>query len=223
MNIGNFYGPFIEPGATHINPVSNNEELKKHASKEYEHYDIPLTLGILIADYEQDLAKQYILNYLNIFDKKSGKYIDFYIPGYSHSSNCDSYELPLSNLKGNKYHFSRSDFNKFIMILKNAYNVKYNYNPMLILIEYTKNDFNNSKKIILELDSKLFDIKKTGELLEQIFEVSHTDVSIEKFRHALEKSYFKSTWLNSALKILRTPLIEEIITNTNNVRKFRLK
>lgn len=40
------------------------------------------TAAILIADYQQQLAREHILNYVDLFNRESDKYIDFYVPGY---------------------------------------------------------------------------------------------------------------------------------------------
>ena len=41
-----------------------------------------MAIGIFVADADQREAREYILNYLNMFDQNSGKYIDFFLPGY---------------------------------------------------------------------------------------------------------------------------------------------
>ena len=61
--------------------VTTFESLSKRVLEKYDE-EIPITMGILVADYRQSDAREYILNYLNRFDEKSGKYIDFYLPGY---------------------------------------------------------------------------------------------------------------------------------------------
>lgn len=38
--------------------------------------------GVLFCDVRQSKAREYILNYLDVFQLRSGKFIDFYIPGY---------------------------------------------------------------------------------------------------------------------------------------------
>lgn len=38
--------------------------------------------GVLICDVRQSKAKEYILNYIDVFNNRSGKFIDFYIPVY---------------------------------------------------------------------------------------------------------------------------------------------
>ena len=47
----------------------------------YSDVDIPITFGILIADYDQQMAREHIINYLDVFNETSGKYIDFLFRG----------------------------------------------------------------------------------------------------------------------------------------------
>lgn len=61
--------------------VTTFEKLSRRILEKYDE-DIPITMGILVADYRQSDAREYILNYLNRFDERSGRYIDFYLPGY---------------------------------------------------------------------------------------------------------------------------------------------
>ncbi len=46
----------------------------------------PRYLGVLFCDIEQQDAKEYIINYMEVFNKSSGEYFDFYIPGYLNST-----------------------------------------------------------------------------------------------------------------------------------------
>lgn len=64
-----------------MNPVSTFDELCHKILQNYEDNTV-VTVGVLLADGRQDDAKQYIINYMDMFDKHSGKYIDFYLPGY---------------------------------------------------------------------------------------------------------------------------------------------
>lgn len=54
--------------------------------------DIPITVGILIADVRRQLEREYIFNYINRLNLETGNLIDFYIPGYIKVSNQDDYD-----------------------------------------------------------------------------------------------------------------------------------
>ncbi len=57
-------------------PTGDFDRLKYEIIEWYSDIDIPITFGILTADYEQSLAREYIINYIDVFDKRSNKYID---------------------------------------------------------------------------------------------------------------------------------------------------
>lgn len=69
-----------------MKPVGTFDEICKKVLQKYEDDEV-VTIGILVADLQQDETKQYIVDYMDRFDRKSGKYIDFYIPGYYERSN----------------------------------------------------------------------------------------------------------------------------------------
>ena len=58
--------------------------------------DIPITVGILIADVRRQLEREYIFNYINRLNLETGNLIDFYIPGYIKVSNQDDYDNMIS-------------------------------------------------------------------------------------------------------------------------------
>ena len=86
-----------------MNPVRTFDEISEAVLDN--DYDC-ITMGILLADADQHEAKEYIVNYMNRFDKRSGKYIDFYIPGYFTDFSQENAELQ------NKYHELKIRANK---------------------------------------------------------------------------------------------------------------
>ncbi len=72
-------------------PVRSFKQITKEIINKYNH--APVTIGILIADGQQTAARDYIVNYMDRFDKKSGKYIDFYVPGYCEKKAPDSLSI----------------------------------------------------------------------------------------------------------------------------------
>lgn len=64
-----------------MNPIGKFDEICEKVLQKYEPDEV-VTIGIIVADWQQDEARQYILDYMDRFDQKSGKYIDFYILGY---------------------------------------------------------------------------------------------------------------------------------------------
>ncbi len=115
------------------------ERLKHDIVKRYENNDIKITFGILIADYDQSLAREYILNYLKIFNKKSDKYIDFFIPGYVPYHNHASPTKFIDTGK-HRYYFSRELFESFIHEFEGQFDFEYSFNPVLVLVELEADD-----------------------------------------------------------------------------------
>lgn len=127
-----------------------------------EDIEIPITIGILIADLRQQKCAEYVINYMNRFNDLSAKYIDFYIPGYIENDDFNSE----ANMKicEKIYTFDYYYFYKFRSKLEEDFNIPFTYNPRLILIEYNKGHFRFSRKIIIDLDIDGSDIERTGEV-----------------------------------------------------------
>jgi len=191
--------------------------------KRYDDIDISITFGVLIADYDQRLARDYIINYLDIFNKNSGEYIDFFIPGYIPYNNGDSKQIALKNKMGENYFFSRDVFHKFIEEFKTKFRVDYPYNPILVLVELSKDDFSNARKIIIELDIENRNIKKTGVLFDRIFEIAKKHTEIDKFESGLVRTYIKGECLDSFLRVLDSNIVTEVVNNQKNIRLFKIK
>ncbi len=200
-------------------PTGDFDRLKYEVMEWY-NGDDPVAFGILIADYDQTLAREYILNYLNIFDNRSKKYIDFFIPGYS------EYETPKSiklSRTGKKYFFDRSIFENFIEQFQRCFDYEYEFNPVLILVELKNKDFYNSKKIIIELDSDYNDVKHTGVLFQKIFNIAKKYVEIQDFSRELNYTYIKGALADSIVGAIDNSILTEINEQRKNIRRFKIQ
>lgn len=74
------FGKIYSKERLKVNPVRTFDQITQEILDKYDYETI--TVGILIADGNQTVARDYIINYMDKFDKKSGKYIDFFVPGY---------------------------------------------------------------------------------------------------------------------------------------------
>lgn len=98
--------------------------------------------GVLFCDVRQTNARDYILNYLDVFNKKSGKFIDFYIPGYIPSTeyygtqNCN-----VIHIGKHKYIFDQSRYIEFCERFEHDFNIDFPFSATLVLLEYTKIDY----------------------------------------------------------------------------------
>jgi hypothetical protein len=189
----------------------------------YADIDIPITFGVLIVDYEQSAAREYIVNYLDIFNKSSGKYIDFFIPGYVPYNAGDWRKIPFKNKEGDDYYFKRDAFHQFITEFENRFNIEYPFNPMLVLVELTGRDFANSKRIVIELDSESRDVKKTGLLFNEIFKIAKKHTSIDDFEVGLAKTYLKGEWLDTFVRAIDNSIVTEVFTHRKNAKSFRIQ
>ena len=188
----------------------------KHEVMQWYNDDAPITFGILIADYEQTLAREYIINYMNIFDKKSNKYIDFFIPGYLPYDN--GIITSMKDKDGNSYHFDRTTFEIFIEEFEKYFDFTYEFNPVLILVELKNKNF-----IIIDLDCNESDIKRAGVLFLDIFNIAKKYVRIEDFSRELVATYIKGSHLDSIVRSIDNHFLTEVNEQRKNVRRFRIQ
>jgi hypothetical protein len=131
-----------------VNPVRTFDQITQEILDKYDYKTI--TVGILIADGNQTAARDYIINYMDKFDKESGKYIDFFVPGYceriSNSTvsiekryHPNAYEkwicmgdLPMFIIRRNQtaYYFDKFLFDDFIEEMETKMCIEYTYNPI---------------------------------------------------------------------------------------------
>lgn len=200
-------------------PLGEYERLV-HEIKRRENSEIPITFGLLIADYRQQLNRDYILNYIDRFNYKSGKYINFYLPGYFEEDTYGSQQIV--KIKDKNYYFYDEKYMEFLYKLEIDFDIEYIYNPRLILIEYERGNFKNAKKIIIELDNKGTDIKKTGELFETIFDIAKRNVNIKDFSKALTLHEFENGLFDRIVQIVDNKFLNEIVDSHSRVRKYKI-
>ena len=188
-----------------------------------------VTIGILVADARQREAKEYIINYLNIFDENSGKYIDFFIPGYytdssrentddkkrkyhpnSEYKNTNGYnEKPTIVLHrtGINYYFDSMLFEQFLSYMSQTMKIEYTYNPMLILAEI---DFINDraeiayqKRLVFELDSNsMGGERRAGKFFDEIFKIAKKNSSLYDFGKGIRVYYIKGKVVGKTIEAI---------------------
>lgn len=199
-------------------PTGDFDRLRRDVIERYKDIDIPITFGVLIADYRQSLAREYILNYVDVFDIKSNKYIDFFIPGYA--PFCGGMQTKLMDKDDNPYFFNENLFLEFVSKFEQTFDVPYEFNPMLILIELDGKNFEKSRKIVLALDEMDGGIKKSGVLFQKIFEIAKRHVSLDDFSNNLVSTYVKDNIIDSIISALGNDIIAEVNTQRKNIRRF---
>ncbi len=228
-----------------MNPIGTFDEISKAVLDN--DYDC-ITMGILLADAEQREAKEYIINYMNRFDKRSGNYIDFYIPGYFIDCSQENAELknkyhhnsyvkleehfdkPVFELErtGRKYYFDRRLFERFLEEMETEMGIMYTYNPMLILIEVCKDkcrgELSFQRKIVIELDEDTNrGLRRSGELFDKIFELSKKYLHFSHFQRDMGLYYLKGKAVGYFIKALNGDWIEVLAEVGKDLIKCRIK
>jgi len=205
-------------------PTGNYERFKNDVLERYEAIDIPITFGVLIADYRQDRAKQYILKYLKVFDAESNEYIDFFIPGYQPDYSGKNNEcLRVKDRRGYRYFFDEDIFEGFITEFQKTFHYAYEFNPVLVLVELNGKQFANARKIVIELDSPDSDIRRAGSLFLEIFNIAKRHVNIEDFSKFLVGTYLKGAYADAIIQAIGNDLLSEINNQQKNIRRFTIK
>ena len=188
-----------------------------YGDKEY------VTFGILIADLRQTDAEEYIYNYIDIFNDESGKYIDFFIPGYTKEEWYRDAKKYFS-IRKQDYFFSYELFRDFILNLKNSFGIKYTYNPMLIIMSMIPGKRRTAKYIVIELDD--FDthgVRRSGSFFEEIFLFAKNKTQIEDFELGFQKTYIKGNLIDSLLNAIGNHWLIEINETHKGIKRFKIK
>lgn len=180
--------------------------------------------GVLLIDGRQREAREYVLNYMDVFNSLSSTYINFYVPGYFQESD-DLYVEEKSirmKIKGKGYYFNEDEYIKFCNKFELNFNVSFPFIPTLVLLECHGVNFSKSKKIIIELDE---DIKRAGELFTKIFNIAKQNYNLKGISYSLsekEKLRFIGGGIEAILEIIGINL-EPIIDPTKKIRRFKIK
>lgn len=185
--------------------------------------------GVLFCDVRQTNAREYVLNYLDVFNKKSGKFIDFYIPGYIPSDeyyglqNCNAIHIGKQ-----KYFFDQSQYIEFCDRFEYDFGIAFPFSATLVLLEYTTGHFSNARKIVFELEYSESGIKSAGNLFLNIFncaESGRMGTSLDALSDCLSaKEKEKMVW-SAAQCILNLFSIdvEPVLDQYKNISKYRVK
>lgn len=220
----------------YLNPVGDFRTFRHEFLSRYSDYGDheEVSFGILVVDYRQHDAREYILNYLEDFNRDSGRVFDFFIPGYlerwainlndSDSGSYDRHRIRVSRAgyKNSDYYFSYNSFRNFCCELENMFGIRYTYNPMLILMSMEKGYLGTARYIVIELDSAPNGIRRSGQLFSRIFEIARSDNSLEAFRRKCSLFYVKDNIVNSIVRSVGVPWLEQIATVGNELKRYRI-
>ncbi len=143
--------------------------------------------------------------------------------GFPVSHDSHEYKKSFSiKIASKEYYFHDEKYMEFLRKLESDFDLGYIYNPTLVLMEYNRGNFRKAKKMVIELDHKGADIKKTGELFESIFEIAKKYVDINDFSNVLLKNELKNGLFESVIKILDNKLITEIHDRYGEIKRFKI-
>lgn len=226
-----------------MNPVRTFDQITQEILDKYDYKTI--TVGILIADGDQTAARDYIINYMDKFDKESGKYIDFFVPGYCedsivskekrcHPNPCEKGicmgDLPMFIIRRNQtaYYFDKFLFDDFIEEMETKMCIEYTYNPMLVLVEVNKSkdrgkiEFQNKMVIELDEDSDR-GVTRAGILFNRIFEVAKQEVGLDRFKQNVRMYYIKGHAVNNIIRAIQGDWLESVENVVGDIKRFRIK
>lgn len=215
-----------------MNPIGDYNTFRDEFLRRYGNYGDHeiISFGILLADFRQHEAREYILNYLEDFNRESGKTFDFFIPGYIKRQVADWYksdsriqEKSFIKVSGTDYCFCYDLFLDFYKQLSRQFDILYTYNPMLILMSMERCYPGTARYIVIELDNIQGGVRRSGQLFSRIFEIARSDDSLEAFRDKCFYTYVKDNIVATIAKATGIPWLEQISNVGNEYRRYRIR
>lgn len=195
-----------------------NDLLDKYGREENQSY---VTFGILIADYNQTDTREYILNYLDHFNRMSEKYFDFFIPGYCDFDFFGGDPIEINN---KKYYFNKRMFDEFYEKLYIDFEIRYTYNPMLIIMAMQIANKKTAQYIVIELDDyNNRSVRRAGELFLEIFDVAKKNSDLLNIRYNFVKTYVRGNLIDSIINIAGSNGLKEICRIGNELKRYSIK
>ena len=114
--------------------------------------NIPITVGILIADSRRQYCRENIITQLGQIDKASGPLIDFFLPGYDRIIKEEKIPIFQFKFKKRTYCFNSDEFDSVVAVLE-GHGIKVTGRAQLLLVPYENN------RLCLS-DAMMFDLEK---------------------------------------------------------------
>ncbi len=204
-------------------PINSYDRLKNDVINRYrDHSDEEyVTFGILLADARQSETREYILNYLDAFDRHAYHYFDFFIPGYQQEEWLGGKRIVF---RRTVYYFCNDIFDEFCENLEKDFRVRYTYNPMLILVSMKKGYIESAKHIVIELDNEgEHGVKRCGMLFDDIFEIARRSIELKDIQRGLAFRYIKANALDTIVDAIAPKWLCEIKNNYCEVKRYKIK
>ena len=204
-------------------PTSTYARFQQEILERYSDYEDTdfVTFGILLADVRQTEAREYILNYLNRFDRRSGKFFDFFIPGYDkHDRDCGK----SIKLLDTQYFFNSELFDEFCAKLEIDFSIHYTFNPMLILMSMKKGHKGSAQFVIIELDEYgQHGVRRSGKLFEDLFDASKSSAHLTDLRNNIVKTHLRGNLLDTIINAIAPNWLCEIKKQASELKRYRIK
>lgn len=162
-------------------PVSSYASMEAElAKREDSNLSTPITVGIILAHPKSQFSYDHIILFLPEYNRRVGKLLNFYMPGYYIDSDC---QKPVFSLKGGKYNFNEDDFFQAREILEKK-GISLSESPQLILTEYHhhKLRFRNKKTIVINLEASFNSGENISSIFDQLIRISRKTVEYSTFR-----------------------------------------
>ena len=205
-------------------PIGDFLLLKETIMDKYADYE-QITFGILLADPRQTESREYILNYLAVFHKESGKLFNFFLPGYDQyyqgPANDSKCEIRIDN---NRYCFSEEMFNEFCKNMKSFWGIQYTYNPMLILMSIERGYLRTAKYIVIELDdNESHSARRSGLFFQKLFDIVRDNPDLKHIKVFMGMTEHKGNMLETLIKEIAPSWLLPTASIGRELRRFRIR
>lgn len=157
-----------------------NENMRQHGIKED-------TIGILFTRPDLETGRS-ILDSLEYFHFRTGKTINFYLPGYgAYWNNTYSDGKVVSEIKGVKWYFSNEMFVRFEEDIEKHSKWSYSGESELLLVEYKDGKLSYENMMQFHLDNMLRDnvITSVHGFFEQLFRICKNKETLVELSNSL--------------------------------------
>lgn len=188
------------------------QEMLKNIKGNIERYGIENdTIGILITRPDLDTGKS-ILKSLEYFHFRTGKTINFYLPGYGAYWN-DTYPdgKVVTEINRVKWSFSNEMFTEFLSDLEKYSKWKYSGESELLLVDFKKGILSFDKIMQFHLDNMIRDnvIYSVHQFFEQLFRVCQDKETLNQVSNAFG--------LDKAKQITKERILDKLPVGLGNI------
>ncbi len=161
------------------------------------------TVGLLFVDPHQTQIRDFVTNYMDVFNHESGKYIDFYLPGFRKVDGESHYDMTISDTF---WEFDPDVYNSFVGELCDRKIIKFTTSAFLLLLEigHHRTCFNRYMKI--GIDSPTINPQEVGPFFKSLFEYSKSEIEFHKIEKWVNtyigQHFLLKNWLNITFGVI---------------------